>query len=261
MLEEKFGQLPHSEIDPDLCVALGAAIQAGREMGLDSSSILLEITPYTFGTSAVGEIDGVFSRTMFVPIIRRNTKLPASRTEAFATMVDDQEVANIQVYQGEARDALDNIKIGAYRFDLSKAPCGSVILINYELDLNGILKLEALEKDTGRKINAVIENAFAHTTEKELAESKERIAAIWEDDSSVGEDPESSGGAGEGLPPAVADLLQRAESNLAGAPEEDRDEMVDLIEDIRDAVESDNSEQLEEATEALEDILFYLEEA
>ncbi|RLC21382.1 MAG: heat-shock protein Hsp70 [Deltaproteobacteria bacterium] len=259
MLEEKFGRLPHSEIDPDLCVALGAAIQAGREMGLDSTSVLLDITPYTFGTSAIGEVDGAPCMTRFVPLIRRNTKLPTAKSEAFYTLYDSQEAVEIKVCQGEKPDALDNIRIGKYKFKLSpRSPEGSVIVLNFDLDLNGILKIEAIEKASGRKINAVIENAFSTFTDQEMFDSKKRINALW------GEKAESDEGAAadetpkETMPPDLAEALAKAESQLDSASGEDRDEMVNLMEDIRDAVADSRVDDARELLKELEEILFYL---
>ena len=101
MLRDRLGHEPHGEVDPDLTVALGAATQAAREMGTAVDSLLVDITPYTFGTSAFGEVDGGLHLNKFVPLIRRNTRLPASRTESFRKVFDEQEAVEIDVYQGE----------------------------------------------------------------------------------------------------------------------------------------------------------------
>jgi molecular chaperone DnaK len=259
MLEEKFSNLPHSEIDPDLCVALGAAIQGGREMGLDSSSVLLDITPYTFGTSAVGEMEGEPCMTVFVPLIRRNTKLPAARTEAFYTMYDNQEEVEIKVYQGEKPDALDNILIGKYTFKLSRQPQGSVILLHYDLDINGILKIEAIEKATGNKINAVIENAFDAFSESEMADSQKRIGQIWGDRTGGG-DPTAVEVAGDSdMAQEMTPVINRAEGLLDTVSDDDRDEIINLVEDLRDAVAANDADRAGKLREELEDILFYYE--
>jgi len=259
MLEEKFGRLPHSEIDPDLCVALGAAIQGGREMGLDSSSVLLDITPYTFGTSAIGELDGAPCMTRFVPMIRRNTKLPAAKSDAFYTLYDNQEAVEIKVCQGENPNALDNIQIGKYKFKLTpRSPEGSVIVLNFDLDLNGILKIEAVEKSSGRKINAVIENAFSTFTEEEMSDSKKRISEMWGEKTEADEEEAVGEEEADGMPPDLAEALRKAESQLDSASSEDRDEMVNLMEDIRDAVKEGKLEEARELWKELEEILFYL---
>ncbi|MBF0243457.1 MAG: Hsp70 family protein, partial [Desulfamplus sp.] len=169
MLENKFNITPHQEIDPDLCVAMGAAIQAGREMGIESNTILLDITPYTFGTSAVGELNSLPCKTKFIPIIKRNSKLPSVKSEAFATVIDGQESVEILVYQGENPNALDNVEIGKFLFRLSpNLPAYSIIILKYELDINGILKIKAVEKDSGKEISGVIQNAFADIEEDRL---------------------------------------------------------------------------------------------
>lgn len=262
MLTSKFGQLPHSGIDPDLCVAVGAAIQAGREMGLKHTGVLLDITPYTFGTSAIGDVDGAPTLDMFVPIIRRNTKLPTAKTEAFCTMVDNQKAVEIKVYQGEKPNALDNIRIGTYLFDLSRAPAGSVILLNYHLDLNGILKLEAVEKHTGRKIQAVIDNAFSRTSGENLRESRNRLAELWgepDEPASIETGTPTEQTPEDILPEGVDALLKRAEAKLPLAHAEDREEIARLVTDIRSRAAGGDSDAVKALADELEDLLFYVD--
>ena len=261
MLEEKIGHLPHSEIDPDLCVAIGAGMQAGREMGLERSGVLVDITPYTFGTSAIGEVDGEPSRTMFVPLIRRNTKLPARKSDVFYTMYDNQEAVDVRIYQGEAPDALDNILLGNYMFNLTRAPSGSEIILHFDLDLNGILKIKAVEKKTGNKINAVIENAISRFSDEELSQTQDRINGLWtegrESETSLKKNVQTEADIKE-LPTEYADIISRAEGKLAQASEDDHDEMINLIEDIRDALSKNRMEDAETFKKELDDILFYM---
>ncbi|MBW2568453.1 MAG: Hsp70 family protein [Deltaproteobacteria bacterium] len=261
MLEEKIGHLPHSEIDPDMCVAIGAGMQAGREMGMERSGVLVDITPYTFGTSAMGEVDDEPSETMFVPLIRRNTKLPASKSEAFYTMYDNQEAVDVKIYQGEAPDALDNIQLGNYLFNLTDAPSGSAIILHFDLDLNGILKIKAVEKKTGNKINAVIENAIPRFTDEELSQTQDRINGLWtegrESETSLEENVQTNANVKK-LPPEYAEIVKRAEEKLTEASEDDRDEMINLMEDIRDAVMKNKMEDAEAFKTELDEILFYM---
>ncbi len=261
MLEEKIGHLPHSEIDPDMCVAIGAGMQAGREMGLEHSGVLVDITPYTFGTSAMGEIDGVPSATKFVPLIRRNTKLPASKSEVFYTMYDNQKAVDVKIYQGEAIDGLDNIQLGNYMFNLTEAPSNSAIVLKFDLDLNGILKIKAVEKKTGNKINAVIENAISRFTNEELSDTQDRLNGFWAE----GREPETflkekvqTGADVNELPSEYADIIRRAEAKLTEASEDDRDEMINLVEDIRDAVMNNQMEDAKKFKTELDEILFYI---
>lgn len=267
MLLEKVGIMPQAGIDPDLCVALGAAIQAGREMGLDSSGVLVDITPYTFGTSAFGELNGEPTPDMYVPIIHRNTKLPASKSDVFFTMFTNQRAVEINVYQGEEPNALDNVRIGKYLFKLPELPENSPIILHFDLDLNGVLQIEAVEKKTGMKINATIENAFATFTDEEMEISRQRIADMWqgnnEDESEAPADESVSSEAGdtpdENMPDDIADTLKQAEASLENAPAEDIDEIVNLMEDIKSAVADHRLDDARKLQQSLEDILFYLE--
>jgi len=266
MLSGELNIEPVMGIDPDLCVVLGAGIQAGREMGKSIRSMLIDITPYTFGTSAFGMLEGRHYEHCFVPLIRRNTKLPATRTEAFQTMVDNQAVADINVYQGDSPDALDNIRIGTYTFDLSKAPAGSVITLRYDLDLNGILTLEAREKDTGKTIHAVLENVFSQSGTG-ISEARDKVGALFPGDSALskeaplsGEPPRPDPGPDAVLPPAIAGILDQAREKLPLAPDEDKDDIINLMEDITEACARNDPDRAGKLAEDLEDILFYIDE-
>ena len=128
-LEEEFRLRPRGEVHPELCVAMGAAIQAQMIAGGEVSSVLVDVTPYTFGTSAVGELDGMLTPHMYVPIIRRNTPIPVAKTEVFYTMQDNQKAVDVTIYQGEDPDALNNIAIGQFVVEgLSRVEAGNPIL-------------------------------------------------------------------------------------------------------------------------------------
>ena len=83
LLQERLGMTPHGEVDPDRCVALGAALQAGIEAGAEVRSVLVDITPYTFGIRVQWELDGFLSNHRFVPMIPRNSQLPVTKSDLF----------------------------------------------------------------------------------------------------------------------------------------------------------------------------------
>ena len=265
LLSERLGQEPHGEVDPELCVALGAAVQAGIEMGQDMQSVLVDITPYTFGTSTLGELHGLPYAHEFVPIIRRNTKLPATRTEAFFTVTEEQEAVEIKVYQGEDPDALKNVEIGSFRFaglNRERDAYDQGLLFTYHLDLDGLLKVHAVERATGREIHGVVENAMGRSTEEALAASKERIEGLW------GEEEAVAGSAAEAPVETVGrvdatgemqETLERAARALDTAPAEDQEEMIDLIEDLHAALREGRAEDAAAVRQNLDEILFYLE--
>ena len=264
LLVERLGQEPHGEVDPDLCVALGAAVQAGIEMGQEVRSVLVDITPYTFGTRVVGELYGRPYAHQFVPLIRRNSKLPATKADVFYTMHEEQDTAEIEVYQGEDPDALKNVKIGTFMFTgLNERPGAQEqgILFTYSLNLDGLLAIHALERATGKEIRGVIENAIGRSTEEDLSASRQRVHGLW------GEEEIEAGGAASSPEMAVApgvsdemqDALERAEKALDTAPREDREELVDLMEDLRDALREGRDKDAAELKQEIEEILFYVE--
>ena len=266
LLAERLGQEPHAEVDPDLCVALGAAVQAGIEMGQDMQSVLVDVTPYTFGTSAMGELHGLPYAHRFVPLIRRNTKLPATRTEAFFTLTEDQEMVEIKVYQGEDSDALKNVEIGSFRFsglNRQREAYDQGILFTYHLDLDGLLKVHAVERATGTEIHGVVENAIGRSTEEALAASRERVEGLWGEEAFPAErsreEPEEASGSPSDTPGEIHDTLTRATAALDTAPSEDQEEMIDLIEDLHSALKEGRTEDAAMAKRNLDEILFYLE--
>ncbi len=274
LLAERLGQEPHGEVDPDLCVALGAAVQAGIEMGEDMRSVLVDITPYTFGTSAVGELHGLPYAHQYIPLIRRNTKLPATRTEAFFTVTEHQETVEIKVYQGEDPDALQNVEIGSFRFsglNRERDAYDQGLLFTYDLDLDGLLKVHAVERATGREIHGVVENAMGRSTEEALAASKARLSGLWGEEDAEGELDEAAGAPGDagdareesagGLEASaeIRDTLERAARALDTAPAEDQEELVDLIEDLHNALREGRAGDADAVRQNLDEILFYLE--
>ena len=275
VLTERLGQEPHGEVDPDLCVALGAGVQAGIEMGQDMQAVLVDITPYTFGTSAAGELYGMPYAHQFFPLIRRNSKLPATRTDVFFTMFPEQEEAEIKVYQGEEPDALKNVEIGTFLFSGLNRQQGAHaqgLLCTYSLDLDGLLHVHARERATGREIRGVVENAIGRSTDEALGAARERVSALWGEEDEERADAARDAAAGSSgepapapaaVPPDVAqdvrDTLARAEQALDAAPAEDREEMINLMEDLRDALRVGAAERAAELRRELDEILFYLE--
>ncbi|MGR9054105.1 MAG: Hsp70 family protein, partial [Gammaproteobacteria bacterium] len=159
---DEFGFEPHSEVDPDLCVAMGAATQAAMIGGQQVDTVLVDVTPYTYGTSAIGTLHGEYYPFMYVPIIHKNSALPLRKTEAFMTSYDGQEVVDVTVYQGEDPDALNNIKIDEFRIEgLQDVEAGNLITLTLDLDLNGILHVSAREKATGLEKSITIKNAMS----------------------------------------------------------------------------------------------------
>ncbi len=259
-LAEKFNLQPHLDVDPDLCVASGAAIQAAMIAGTDvsASAVLVDITPYTYGTSAIGELNGEWYPHKYVPIIHKNSALPLTKSEVFYTMRDNQEAVEVKIFQGEKHDALDNIQIGEFLVEgLSRVPQGNPILLSLDLDLNGILHVSAKEKNTGLEKSIVIDNAISRFEEAEMEAAKERIQEIFGEEETVVVDKEA-----DSQHPVVVQaraLVEKAEGLLENASAEDREDMVNVIETINDIIVNEDFAALKEPMDQLSDILYYLE--
>lgn len=259
-LFDEFGFEPHSEVDPDLCVAMGAATQAAMIGGQQVDAVLVDVTPYTYGTSVLGYLGDIYYPHVFVPIIHKNSALPLRKTEAFRTHHDGQKTVNITVYQGEDPDALNNIKIGEFLVEgLQDVEAGNIVTITLALDLNGILQVSAQEKATGLEKSITIQNALSRFEDEALDFAKQRIGQLF------GQVDESSVVHTE---PAKADnpdvvearkLIAQAEALFDKTSKEDKEDMSDLIEDIQTCIEQGLDGRLQEASAKLADIIYYLE--
>jgi molecular chaperone DnaK (HSP70) len=259
-LLDAFAREARGEVDPDLCVALGAAIQGGAIAGAEVSAVLVDVTPYTFGTSALGELNGEFYPYHYVPIIPKNTAIPVRKSEVFFTVVDDQKTVEVRVFQGENADALENIQLGEFRVEgLSEAPAGNPIIIDLALDRDGILHVSATEKDTGLERRITIDKAMSRFDKNELDNARRRITDLFDVEDADG--PLVPSGGATGTPPEadLSALVAKAQAKLDEAGDEDRAELIDMVEIIRDCKVRGDVAGLEEASRQLGDLLFYLE--
>ena len=273
LLEGLTGILPHSEIDPDLCVAMGAAIQGEIIAGGTTPTVLIDVTPYTFGTSTVADLNGREYPFCFVPLIRRNTPIPASHSEVFYTMFDNQKAVEVTVFQGEAPDALDNIEIGRFVVEgLRQVPAGNPIVLDFSIDINGILQVRAREKKSGLEFTITIDNAISRFADGKLEEARKRINSMFADDLEDGDDDADNSETDEptaalplaqrrNLVEALA-LIEKAERLLKTAGADDREDLIDNIEAVRDAMAAapeNDAVALSQAVADLADVLYYLE--
>jgi len=254
-LEKELGLQPRTDVDPDLCVAAGAAIQGAVIAGAPVSSVLVDVTPYTFGTSALSEWKGEMYPFKFVPLIRKNSVIPVSKSEVFYTAFDGQTKVEVMVYQGEDPDALNNTEIGRFLIEgLSDAPQGNPIITTFSLDLDGILHVTAREKKTGLEKSITIENAMARFEQEQMEQAKARIGQLFEGEAEIDAERVQN----RDLTQARA-LIEKAERLMESANEDDREDLVDLVESLNDAINANDPEAMQSAIEQLTDLIFYLE--
>jgi molecular chaperone DnaK len=274
MLQQRLEQEPHQEVNPDLCVAMGAAIQAAIISGDDVGSVLVDITPHTLGIRCLDMMHGYDWPFRFAPIIHRNTPLPASRSEVFHTVYDRQPEVEIDVFQGESEDVRNNANVGKFRIQgLAPVPAGNQLVVQLDLNLDGMLKVTARERATGLQKAITIENALAEFERGERDAARERLEELWDESEEPGEEepesdeaaamPELVPGPREGQREAVQAraLLEKAERLLENVSAEDRADVERLMERIRTGITDRKWAEVTAASNELADVLFYLEEA
>lgn len=253
-LEQDLHLLVRAEVDPDLCVASGAAIQAGVIAGDMVSAVLVDVTPYTFGTSALGDLNGAFYPDCYVPIILKNTPIPVTRSESFFTVYDDQERIQINVFQGEHEDALKNKAMGSFFINgLKNTREGDAIVTTFALDINGILSVTTVEKKTGKKESLTIDNAISRFQEEALDHARAQVDKLFSDNTALLAAPDETSPT---VDPALIDRARTLRESLDG---EDKDDIDSVLNDLDQAIESGDSSQILQVTEELTDLVYYLE--
>jgi molecular chaperone DnaK len=275
LLQERLGRPVHSEIEPDLAVAMGAAVQGGLIAGVEVGAVLVDITPHSLGIETLGTLNGVPSVHHFAPIIERNTPLPATRTEIFSTVADGQEGADIRVFQGEHEDTRYDTLVGSFKIEgLADVDAGNQIVVRLDLDLSGILNVTATERLTGLSRHVTIDNAMERFRTNQRTDAVDRLEAIFETAEGGPEalpapqapQPEPAGKEGDLTPSqrqaieSARDLVAKAERVLPGANAEDAAELKALLADLRAAVERREEEVIRKVAAEVEDLVFYLED-
>jgi len=180
LLHERTGLEPRQDVHPDLSVALGAGVLASRLAGRDVERVLVDVSPYSFGPSYLGERGGIPYPHCYHPIIHRNTPLPVTRTDSYYTSFPGQTRVDIQIFQGDDEDALKNVLVGDFQVSgLRSTPGTNEVLCRMSLDVDGILHVSAIEKDTGKSKQITISNALQAKSAAEIAAARKRIEELF----------------------------------------------------------------------------------
>jgi molecular chaperone DnaK len=270
MVAEHLGQLPIEGVQPDLCVALGAAIQAGVLSGEAVDAILVDVCPHSLGVATGMETPFGFVPGFFSVIIPRNSVVPISRSEIYGTAGDGQTVVEVEVFQGENMRAEENVPLGSFIVeDLPARPAGTVqIEIHFDFDLNGILTVTATEKGKGNQGSLVVQNAAVQRlSSHELAVAQAELADLFtrgidqfDDEIELDQtiDVASSTIATSGNPElfALQSRAQRIFDHLTDPDESN--ELGGLITQLSNAMVDADRKAIAQAQEELEDFLYYV---
>ncbi len=243
------GKEPFKGINPDECVAIGAAIQGGVLGGDVKDLLLLDVTPLSLGIETLG---GVSSK-----IIERNTTIPVKKSQVFSTASDMQPSVEVHVLQGEREMAADNTTLGRFILDgIAPAPRGvPQIEVTFDIDANGIVNVSAKDLGTGREQHITITSSTNMSKEDidRAVKDAERYAA---EDKAKKEAVEAKNNA-ESLIFQCEKTMQEAGDKLS---EEDKSGVNAAIEKLRTALTGNNIEEIKADSEALQQAIYRLSE-
>ena len=247
-VKELLGKEPTKGINPDECVAVGAAIQGAVLSGEKSGIVLVDVTPLSLGLETLG---GVFTK-----IIERNTAIPCSKSQVFTTAADSQPQVEVRVLQGERPMANDNVELGKFFLDgIPAAPRGiPQVEVTFEVDANGIVNVTAKDKGTGKAQHITIQSS--RLSEAEI-EKLRKDAELHEEEDSKKKDLAEARNEGESFAYNAEKTLKDLGDKLT--PEE-RTPVEEKVAALRAATGKEDPQEIRKALEELTQALHGISE-
>ncbi|PAB58940.1 molecular chaperone DnaK [Anaeromicrobium sediminis] len=234
------GKDPHKGVNPDECVALGAAIQAGVLTGEVKDVLLLDVTPLSLGIETLG---GVFTK-----LIERNTTIPTKKSQVFSTAADNQTSVDIHVLQGERQMAGDNSTLGRFQLGgIMPAQRGiPQIEVTFDIDANGIVNVSAKDKGTGKEQKITI-SASTNLSDEEIEQKVRDAEKFAEEDKKIKEAIESRNKA-DSLVYETEKTLKEVGDKISA---DEKAKVEAALETLKKSLEGDDIEAINKATEEL----------
>ena len=237
-LSERFERTAAHSIDPDLCVALGAAIQGGLITGEAVGQILLDVTAHSLGVRTIDEIDPETGEPdYFSTIIRRNTRIPVSRAEVYRTVSDRQPFVEIEVYQGESESCLENTRVGSFGYRLQPAPAYSPVVIEFAYDREGLVRISVEQKGYENRKEVTLDIRSREIEESPSGETSETpVNYVAEKARRLASEKHLP----DGLRQALLKFVEEYEAAIRSGEDEDRvDDLEDRVLEIMERAEEE----------------------
>lgn len=234
------GKEPSKGVNPDECVAIGAAIQAGVLTGEVKDVLLLDVTPLTLGIETLGGVA--------TPLIERNTTIPTKKSQVFSTAADGQTSVEIHVVQGERQMAADNKTLGRFTLSgIAPAPRGiPQIEVTFDIDANGIVKVSAMDKGTGKEANITI-TASTNLSDDEVERAVKEAEKFAEEDKKRKESIEVKNNADQ-LAYQTEKQLEELGDKIAA---DDKAKITSKLDALKAVKDGEDLEAIKKATEEL----------